>query len=349
MAGFLVALACEASPPKETPRPPAPSALPVAPDACASGGGTVDDAVRAAYFPRRVSGLCIDRHADVRSYGKGAKAPLGSACEVLPGECASYGPFGLARVFVVPYLASARPRARVTVTLLELASPEASYALLTRRILGDAPDDFRAWKAIDPEGTQVLSGARALVWRANHLAFIDYTDETTTPAGAAERGAPMLEGLSRELARLLPGKPDRPASVTLLPERDAGPLAVRFDHEDVFGIGGLGSGATARYAVGGRNAPMAILARPDDDAAKDVLRTLRRIPGSRSPRGGAYESVEVSIQSGGGAPRMEWFFGRRRNVVLGTGREPEKLDRAGRARVRHREALRLKELLDAID
>jgi hypothetical protein len=134
----------------------------------------------------------------------------------------------------------------------------------------------------------------------------------------------------------------------LLPERDAGPLAVRFEHEDVFGIGGLGAGAVARYAPGGRNAPLAILARVDDDAAKDVLRTLRRIPGSRSPRGGAYESVEVAIQSAEGAPRMEWLFGRKRNVVLGIGREPEKLDRAGKARVRHREALRLKALLDEI-
>lgn len=318
------------------------------PDACAKDGGTIDDASWAAFFPKRVSGLCIDPHADARSYGKGAKAPLGSACEVLPGDCANYGRFGLARVLVVPYVGSAQARARVTVTLLELSSPEASYSLFTERILGDAPEDFRAWKPIDEEGTKMRFGSEALVWRANHLALVDFTDETSTPEQAAERGVPLLEALSRELARMLPGKPERPAAVTLLPKRDAGPLAVHFEHEDVLGIGGLGSGAVARYAPFGRNAPLAILTRQDDDAAKDVLRTLRRIPGSRSPRGGAYESVEVSIQSADGAPRMEWLFGRKRNVVLGIGREPEKLDRAGRVRVRHREALRLKALLDEL-
>jgi hypothetical protein len=328
---------------------PSPSAPLAKPDACATGGGTIDDAARAAFFPRRLSSLCIDPHADLRSYGKDAKSPLGSACEVLPGDCASYGPFGLTRVLVVPYVIAARPRARVTATLLELASPEASYALFSERILGDSPDDFRAWKPLTREGTQMLSGAKALVWRANYLAMIDYTDETTTPDRAAEHGAPLLEALARELARLLPGKEDRPASVALLPERDAGPLAVQFEHEDVFGIRGLGAGAVARYARGGKNAPLAILARSDDDAAKDVIRTLRRIPGSRSLRGAAYESVEVAIQANEGARRMEWLFGRKRNVVLGIAREPEKLDRAGKARVRHREALRLKELFDELD
>lgn len=328
---------------------PAPSAPLAKADACATGGGTIDDAARAAFFPRRLASLCIDPHADLRSYGKDAKSPLGSACEVLPGDCASYERFGLTRLLVVPYLITARPRARVTVTLLELATPEASYSLFSERILGDSPDDFRAWKPLTREGTQVLSGDKALVWRANHLAMIDYTDETTTPDRAAEHGAPLLEGLSREIARLLPGKEDRPASVALLPERDSGPLAVHFEHEDVFRIRGLGAGAVARYAPGGRNVPLAILARPDDDAAKDVIRTLRRIPGSRSLRGSAFESVEVAIQVTDGARRLEWLFGRKRNVVLGIAREPEKLDRAGKARVRHREALRLKELFDELD
>jgi hypothetical protein len=88
-----------------------------------------------------------------------------------------------------------------------------------------------------------------------------------------------------------------------------------------------------------------VLVRLDDDAAKDVLRTLRRMPGSRWVKGNPYEAVGVSIKDGEGARRMEWLFGRKRNVVLGVGREPERLGRAAAAAVRHRELLRLNALL----
>ena len=53
-------------------------------------------------------------------------------------------------MLVVPYVSSADARARVTVTLLELASPEAAYALFAGRIVGDSADDFSAWTRLDP-------------------------------------------------------------------------------------------------------------------------------------------------------------------------------------------------------
>jgi hypothetical protein len=232
------------------------------------------------------------------------------------------------------------------VTLLELESPEASYAHFTERVLGDSPDDFTRWKTVDPSGMAVVSGASALAWRASLLGVLDYADETSAPGRAAERGAPALAALARELVKTLPGKPEPPRSAALLPKRDGGPLATRFEHQDLFGIGGLGAGAVARYSPAGRATPLAVLARPDDDSAKDVLRTLRRIPGSRSQKGAPYEAVGVSIKDGEAAPRMEWLFGRKRNVVLGVGRERERLGRAAAAAVRHRELLRLKALLD---
>src|SRR6185503_5667433 len=176
---------------------PAPSSSAPRPkrEACATGGGERDDVARAAWFPRKVEGLCVDPHADFRSYGQGEKAPLGAACEALEGDCTRYARFGLRRVLVVPYVSGVDPRAKVTVTLLELASPEASYALFTEHVLGDSPDDFASWKQVDPEGSVVLSGASALAWRASHLALLDYADETSTPGRAAERGAPALATL----------------------------------------------------------------------------------------------------------------------------------------------------------
>ena len=327
-------------------RPSASSKASAKPDVCRGGGGRLDDALGASTLPRVVGGLCIDPHADFRSYGAGAKAPLRAACEVVSGDCAGYARFGLRRVLVVPYVNGVDPRARITMTLLELESPEASYALFTERVLGDSPDDFAQWKSVEPSGTAVVSGASALAWRASHLALLDYADETSAPGRAAERGGAALAALARELVQSLPGKPELPRSAALLPKRDGGPLATRFEHQDLFGIGGLGSGAVARYSPAGRVAPLAVLARLDDDAAKDVLRTLRRLPGSRSQKGAPYEAVGVSIKDGETASRMEWLFGRKRNVVLGVGREPERLGRAAAAAVRHRELLRLKALLD---
>ena len=344
-----MALACGRESPEKAPRSAPSTSVPAPkPNACAQGGGTLDDAARAPWFSRTVADLCIDPHADFRSFGEGAKAPLGAACEALEGDCANYVRYGLRRVLIVPYVSAADPRTKITVKLLELASPEASYALFAGRILGDSPDDFAAWKALDPPGTALRAGASALAWRANHLAFLDYADETAAPGRIAERGALSLEALARDLVTRLPGKAELPRSVALLPKRDGGPLAVRFQHDDLFGIAGLGSGAIARYAPGGRPAPLAILARQDDDAAKDVLRTFRRMPGSRSMKGAPYETLVVSIREGDDERRMEWLFGRKQSVVLGIGREPEKLGREGQARVRHAQMRRLKALLDEL-
>jgi hypothetical protein len=346
----VMLLACDRPPAdrseRSSPSTSAPAQASAKPDVCRGGGGKVDDALGANTLPRAVGGLCIDPHADFRSYGVGAKAPLRAACEVLGGDCAGYARFGLRRVLVVPYVNGVDPRARITVTLLELESPEASYALFTERVLGDSPDAFAEWKSVDASGTALVSGASALAWRASHLGLLDYADETSAPGRAAERGAPALAALARELVRSLPGKPELPRSAALLPKRDGGPLATRFEHQDLFGIAGLGAGAVARYVPGGRATPLAVLVRLDDDAAKDVIRTLRRIPGSRSVKGAPYEAVGVSIKEGEAARRMEWLFGRKRNVVLGVGREPERLGRAAAAAVRHRELLRLNALLD---
>jgi hypothetical protein len=295
-----------------------------------------------------VGALCIDPHATFRSYGEGEKASLGAACEVLEGDCAGYVRFGLRRVHVVPYVRGADPRARITVTLLELASPEASFALYTERTLGDSPSDAAKWKPLEVAGTAALSGAQALVWRGSHLAELDYSDETAAPGRAAERGAPLLEALARELALRLPGKSELPRSVALLPKQDGGPRRIQFEHESLFGIEGLGAGAVARYAPAGAEVPLAVLARADDDSAKDVLRTLRRLPGSRPFKGGPYEAMSVPILAGEGSARLEWLFGRKRNVVLGIGYKPAKLDRKQRERERHTELSRLNELLDEL-
>ena len=295
-----------------------------------------------------VGALCTDQHATFRSYGEGAKASLGAACEVLEGDCAGYVRFGLRRVHVVPYVSAADPRARVTVTLLELASSEASFALLTERTLGESPDDYTKWERLDGEGTALLFGARALVWRASHLAELVYTDETSAPGRVAERGRALLEALARELSLRLPGKAELPLSVALLPKRDGGPQRIQFEHEHLFGIEGLGAGALARYASPGAEMPVAVLARADDDSAKDVLRTIRRLPGSRSLRGAPYEAVGAPIQEGEGGLRREWLFGRKRHVALGIGYEPDKLDRKKRDRDRHAALLRLKALLDEL-
>jgi hypothetical protein len=346
---FFALLACDreapSAPPSAPSRAPAPAPKP---NACATGGGTLEDPTRAAWFSRTVAGLCIDPHADFRSFGEGAKAPLGAACETLEGDCASYARYGLRRVLVVPYVSADDPRARVTVKLLELASPDAAYALFVTRVLGDSPEDAAAWTRLNAAGTAQRAGTKALAWRAQHLAVLDYADETSSPGRAAERGAPPLEALATDLVARLPGKPDVPRSIALLPERDGGPAAARYEHQDLFGIAGLGAGVVARYAPRGKPSPLAVLSRDDEDSAKDVLRTLKRLPSARSKKGAPYEALTVSLREREDEKRVEWLFGRKRNVVLGIGREPEKLGKDAEARVRHAQMLRLKSLLDEL-
>jgi hypothetical protein len=308
----------------------------------------LEDPVRAGWLPRALGALCIDPHADVRSFGDSAKAPLGAACEALEGDCASYVRYGLRHVLVVPYVSADDPRARIGVTLLELASLDASYALFAERLLAEAPGDGERWIRLNAEGTAARSGTRALAWRANRLAFLDYADETSAPGRAPERGVAALDALARTLVLRLPGTPDLPRAVSLLPKREDGPTQVRYEHEDLFGIGGLGSGAIGSYASKGKEIPIAVMARDDDDSAKDVLKTLRRIVGSRSKKGAPYEALAVSLRERENERRTEWLFGRKRNVVLGIGREPEKLGKDAEARVRHAHMLRLKSLLDGL-
>jgi hypothetical protein len=66
-------------------------------------------------------------------------------------------------------------------------------------------------------------------------------------------------------------------------------------------------------------------------------------------KGAPYEAIRVPLRPAEGAPLVEWLFGRKRNVVLGVGREREKLARSAEELVRHRELLRLKEALEALE
>jgi hypothetical protein len=314
---------------------------------CQGGGGTFPDPIRRSFFPEGNADFCIDPHADFRSFGQGEKEPLGLACESLPGDCARYARFELRHVVIVPYVIVGNSRARITVTLLEFPGVDQACAFFTDERFGDGSDDARSWQRVSPSEVY-RSGTNALVWHANHVALLAYTDETSTPSAAEAGGAKLLELLSRSVIGKLPGAASSPLSVSFLSQE--GPsLGWHYEHVDLFDMAGLGPGVLANYAVDGGTEPLAVLARTDDDAAKDVLRTFRRVPGSQSLKGAPYEAIRVPLRPAEGEKLVEWLFGRKRSVVLGVGREREKLERSAEELVRHAELLRLKAKLDALE
>lgn len=313
--------ACKRSPsPAEGSAPP-PPVVSSQPGACASGGGTIKDTVSAGYFPRVAGDYCVDPHGDAKTFGESAGAPLDAVCDLFDGECEVYKSFGLKRVVTVQYVDGKGSPGTVTVTLSRFASPEAAYAFFTKRVIADADPLEAAPAPLEAGGAAALGSGMAYVWRGEMVAELRYVHELESPDQIKASSATILPVVARALGSQLPGTPEPLPAVARLPSEHRIASGISYEYRDLLGVSGMGRGALGYYKDGERRYRIFVSVRPDDDAAKDVVRTAKKLGGAKTYKDSPIEAVGLGLREADGAPKLEWMVGRLGKIVAGIGDE----------------------------
>lgn len=307
--------------------PPAPS---VAAGLCSSGGAKITDALAAKLLPTSFEGYCIDPNNEVRTYGKEGKGTIEQVCtELFDGECEVYRAYGLERVVSARYADGAGTPGNVTVNLSRFDSVQNAFGFFTRRVVGDTDPAALTLESIDAGSLGALGSGVAYVWRGVHVAELSYSNDNEAPDALKATSKRLLPVLGRSIGELLPGERELPVAARLLPEANRIKLGLVFEPKDVLGVTGAGPGAIGFYREGERRYRLITLERPNDQAAQDVIKTLRRVDGS-SEQKGPPPTVMLALRAGAeGAKtdgtKLEWIFGRVGRVVVGVGDEEHSL------------------------
>ncbi len=318
---------CKRSQPSEGSAPPPPVAS-SQPGVCASGGGQVKDTVSGAYFPRVAGDYCIDPNGDAKTFGEQGALPLDAVCDLFDGECEVYKNFGLKRVVTVQYVDGKGSPGSATVTLSRFTSPEAAYAFFTKRIVADADPAESAPAPLVVPAAGALGSGMAYVYRGELVAELRYVHELESPDQLKASSARVLPALARELGEKLPGESVLPPAAARLPSENRILSGISYEYRDLLGISGLGRGALGFYKEGERRYRIAVLVRPDEDSAKDVIKTARKAEGAKSPKDSPIDAVLLGLREADGARKAEWVFGRSGAVVVAVGDEAFALTQA---------------------
>ncbi len=306
-----------------TPPPPPPPSASAQGNACAGGGGTVSDAPSAAFFSRTVNGYCVDPHADTKSYGEKGKLAVSEFCSTggLDGGCEEYKSFGLTRAVMLRYVDGAGP-ASVEVMLTQF-SGDGAYGIFTTRLTHDIdPADPSAMKALATgAGLGAIGTGKAYVQRGSYFLELTYSNDQENPEQLKKSSDVILGALAKDVAAKLPDAP-LPVSAKALPEAERLANGVLYEQKDALGITNVGSGATGFYQSGTKRYRLWAAQREDAEQAKDTFKTLKSKPGALPLKDLGDEAALVVLDGEAGAPKSEWVFVRKGNLVVGVGDEP---------------------------
>ncbi|MGE5784183.1 MAG: DUF6599 family protein [Myxococcales bacterium] len=303
--------------------PPAPSATA---GLCSAGGGKIGDALAAKLLPASFDGYCIDPNNEVRTYGKEGKGTIEQVCtELFDGECEVYRAYGLERVVSARYADGAGTPGNITVNLSRFDSVQNAFGFFTRRVVGDTDPAALSLDSIDAGSLGALGSGVAYVWRGMHVAELSYSNDNEAPDALKASSKRLLPVLGHAIGELLPGERELPAAARLLPEASRIKLGLVFEPKHILGITGAGPGAIGFYREGERRYRLIALERPNDQAAQDVMKTLRKVEGA-SEQKGPPPTVTLGMRTGAeGAKtdgaKLEWMFSRVGRVVIGIGDE----------------------------
>ncbi len=312
---------CNKDRPVERGAPPPPIAS-SKPGACASGGGTVKDSLSAAFFPRTAASYCLDPNGEARAFGENAPNSLDAVCtELFDGECEVYKSFGLRRVVTLRYIDGQGSPGAVNVNLSRFASAEGAYGFFTKRVVADADPAETVPAALDAGGAGALGSGIAYVWRADMVAELSYTNELEPPDQLRASAGRALPPIAKAMGDALPGDAHLPKAVSLLPTANRLPMGISYAAKDVLGIAGTGPGAVGFYRDGAERYRAFALSRADEDSAKDVLKTLRKVDGAKALKDTGVDAISFSMRDEESSPLVGWVVGRKGSAVVGVGDE----------------------------
>jgi hypothetical protein len=315
----VVACQKERATERGAPPPPIESSKP---GACASGGGTVKDSVSAAFFPRTAADYCVDPNSEARAFGENAPNSLDAVCtELFDGECEVYKRYGLKRVVTLRYIDGKGSPGAVNVNLSRFASAEGAYGFFTKRVVADADPAETVPAALEAGGAGALGSGIAYVWRADMVAELSYTNELEPPDQLKTSAQRVLPPIAKAMGEALPGDAHLPKAVSLLPIANRLPMGVSYAAKDLLGIAGTGPGALGFYREGTERYRVFSLTRADEDSAKDVLKTLRKMDGAKALKDTGVDAITFSVRDEESSPLVGWVVGRKGSTVVGVGDE----------------------------
>jgi hypothetical protein len=341
LCGFLVVgiSGCKRAAPSEGEAPPPVPAAATA-NVCHTKAAPVLPGGIGEVFIAQVSDLCLDPNGEPRVYGEGQAEPLDAVClQLFNGECELYKTFGLRRVAAVRYVDGRGTAAAVSVNLSRFSSSEGAFAFFTRRVVGNADPKELPFKTLDAGASAALGTGVAYVWKATQVLELSYTNETEAPEQVRASAARLLPQLGRALGDRLTGETVLPESARRLPANGLLHLGVRYEIRDAFDVPGLGAGAVGYYDDAGKRYRIFLSVNPDPNLAKDMIRSLRRLPGLRTLKEAPHDAFELHGAMSPESPVTQWVIGRNEQVVAGVGDEPLAVSAAANAEAR--EALSL--------
>jgi hypothetical protein len=316
-----------------------------APGPCKTPGSLAPDSDVAAWFPVSIGSHCLDPLADVRRYGGKGEPPLAGACAALGVECETPVRLGLTRIVSVRYVGVKEELGRIGASVWSFGDPETALAYLTGRVAVDT-ELARSPVLLEGGAGGVLVGTGAALVRGAAVALFELEDERSTLAERSKRAAGVLPALARAVGERLPGSTRFPRAVELLPPEGRSLLTLRYEAFDLFGIAGVGRGARTHYDTPGGAEDLVALVRADEDAADDVMVTLRKVDGARRIKQAPYGAVRLRHEEGTKEP-MDWVFGRKGTIVIGVGAPVVVLPKKkGAPKPPDKSLLRMKALLD---
>jgi hypothetical protein len=293
------------------------------PGACATGGGTVGDATSAAFVPRAVGSYCVDPNGETRAYGENAPGSLDKVCtELFDGECEVYKTYGLKRVVTLRYVDGQGSPGAVNLNLSRFANRDSAYGFFTKRVVADADPKESAPEPLTAGGAGAIGTGIAYVWRGDYVAELSYTNDVESPDQIKQSSRRILPAIGQALGQAMPGETAPPPAVQALPEQHRIRLGVSYTPKDALDISGVGPGATGYYADGDKRWRVLSIVRADEESAKDVMKTLKRIDGGKTIKGMVNEASGFSLRDDEASPKAEWIVTRMGTKVLGVGDEP---------------------------
>jgi len=310
--------------PKEDERrgPPPPEVAVPTPGGCAQGGGTISDAVTAAFFPRTLADYCIDPLGETRTYGSAASREIDAICiEAFNGDCEMYKSFGLERVVILRYVDGSGSPGAIDVVVSKYGSAEGAFGMFTKRVISDGdPAREDAPKSMSVDGVGALGAGTAYLWKGQVVVELTYTNDQQTPQQVEAAGAKLLTELAKTVAGKLPAPATLPAAAARLPNDHRIPLGIRFEPKDAFGVQGGGAGAFGYYRQGAKRFRILSVAREDADQAKDVLTALAKREGAARIKDLGDGGVRLMVGEPDDA-RAEWVIARSGSQIFGVGDE----------------------------
>jgi hypothetical protein len=97
-------------------------------------------------------------------------------------------------------------------------------------------------------------------------------------------------------------------------------MGINYENSDLFGVSGVGKGAMGYYRNGDDRHRVAALIREDEAGAKDVMGTLKKLPGAKVVKDATFDAVAFPVQDGEDS-KVEWVAGRKGKSIVALGDE----------------------------